>query len=143
MLGGAPARVGPAERLIVNGMPAMVLPAIIQTENGDVELDIAVYEGPGRTAYHFIVASPPAGAPPARIAELFASFHMLTPQQISSLRPRVIRTLPFTARDSVASLARQMASDHPIEHFLMLNGLASGGTPAPGDLVKIVTFAGR
>jgi predicted Zn-dependent protease len=36
-----------------------------------------------------------------------------------------------------------MASDHPLDHFLMLNGLASGQAPKPGDLVKIVTFAGR
>ena len=54
----------------------------------------------------------------------------------------MIRTVPVTARDSVASLARRMASDHPVDHFLMLNGLASGAAPTPGQLVKIVTFAG-
>ena len=141
LLGGAPARIGPSQRLIVNGMPALIVPAIIQTEKGEVELDVAVYEGPGSTAYHFIVAAAPAEPIRARIAELFASFHRLSPQQTRSLRPRVIRTVPVTARDSVASLARRMASDHPVDHFLMLNGLASGAAPAPGQLVKIVTFA--
>ena len=124
-------------------MPALILPAIIATESGEVELDIAVYEGPGRTAYHFIVAAARAENLRTRIADLFASFHILSPQQILGLRPRVIRTVPVTARDSVATLARQMASDHPIDHFLMLNGLASDDSPAPGQLVKIVTFAGR
>jgi predicted Zn-dependent protease len=34
-----------------------------------------------------------------------------------------------------------MASEHPLDHCLLLNGLAPGQAPKPGDLVKIVTFA--
>jgi predicted Zn-dependent protease len=36
-----------------------------------------------------------------------------------------------------------MASDHPLDHFLMLNGLAQGQALKPGELVKVVTFARR
>ncbi|HET9427742.1 MAG TPA: M48 family metalloprotease [Allosphingosinicella sp.] len=143
LLRGAPARIGKAERLIVNGLPALILPAVIETEQGAVELNIAVYEGPGSAAYHFILAAPPADSLRTSIASLFASFHLLSPEQIRSLRPRVIQTVAVTPRDSIASLARLMASEHPVDHFLMLNALAPGAAPAPGQLVKIVTFASR
>ena len=143
LLRGAPARIGEAQRLIVNDVPALILPAIIDTEQGAVELNIAVYEGPNGTAYHFIVAASPADSLRRAVADLFTSFHLLSPQQISLLRPRLIQTVTVNPRDSVATLARLMASEHPVDHFMMLNGLPPGAAPTPGQMVKIVAFAAR
>jgi predicted Zn-dependent protease len=41
-----------------------------------------------------------------------------------------------------ADIARHMASENPLDHFLMLNGRSAGQPLKPGELVKIVTFAG-
>jgi predicted Zn-dependent protease len=140
MLRGAPADVGPAEAVTVNGVPALIVPAAIRTEQGMVEINVAAYAGPGGTVYHFIMAGKASDAIRAPIADLFASFQMLTPRQIASLRPRVIRTVRLTGRETVAGLARLMASEHPLDHFLMLNGHDADTPLTAGQLVKIVTF---
>jgi hypothetical protein len=36
-----------------------------------------------------------------------------------------------------------MASEHPLDHFLMLNGRSPGQEVRSGELVKIVTLAPR
>ena len=41
------------------------------------------------------------------------------------------------------ALAGRMASDHPLDHFLMLNGRAPDDPLSPGERVKIVVPAGR
>jgi predicted Zn-dependent protease len=56
------------------------------------------------------------------------------------LRPRVIRVLPVNAGETPESFARRMASDHPLEQFLELNGLAASQALRPGSAVKIVTY---
>jgi hypothetical protein len=35
-----------------------------------------------------------------------------------------------------------MASDYPVDHFLMLNGRTADQPIRPGEMVKIVTLAG-
>jgi predicted Zn-dependent protease len=143
LLRGAPAEAGPAEPALINGLPALLVPVIVQTERGAVELSIAAYDGGDGGAYHFIMVAPPADSSRAAIGELFASFRLLRPEEAASLRPRLIRTLRVGPGQTAATFAAAMASEHPLDHFLMLNGLASGQSPKPGDLVKIVTFAGR
>jgi predicted Zn-dependent protease len=141
LLRGAPAEIGPAQETIVNGVPALIVPALVRTEQGSVEIDIAAYAGPRGTAYHFIIAGHSVDGLKSAIAELFDSFSILTPDQVASLRPRVIRTLRVSGRESVADLARLMASEHPLDHFLMLNGLPRGTTALDaGQMVKIITF---
>lgn len=141
LLGDVPAQAGPAERIEVNGVPALILPAIVQTERGAIEISVAVYAGPGGSAYHFILAAEPSPATRAPISSLFASFHLLSPEQVRSLRPRRIRTVTVSARDTIETLARNMASEHPLDHFLMLNGRSAGAPLRPGEQVKIVGFA--
>mgnify|MGYP003288057659 CR=1 FL=1 len=56
---------------------------------------------------------------------------------------RLGTTLDGPAGETAATLARHMASDHPLDHFLMLNGRTSAQGVRPGELVKIVTLAPR
>jgi predicted Zn-dependent protease len=70
---------------------------------------------------------------------LFASFRLLGPDEVASLRARRIRTVQAGPGDTVARLAARMATDSPLAHFRMLNGLSAADTLRPGDLVKIVT----
>jgi predicted Zn-dependent protease len=143
LLRDAPAKAGPAEPARINGLPALLVPVVVQTRQGAVELDIAAYDGGGGGAYHFIMVAPPATASRAAIGALFGSFRLLSAEEAVSLRPRLIRTVRVEPEQTLASLAGLMASEHPLDHFLMLNGRSSEQAPRPGELVKIVTFVRR
>ena len=142
-LGEAPAEVGPAQETRVGGMPAVVRQALVQTQQGPVALSIAAYAGPGREAYHFMMVSSPSTQPTRLLDALFGSFRLVSAEEAASLRPRRIEVLRAGPGDTPAALARRMASDHKLEHFLMLNGRAAGEPLRLGELVKIVSYASR
>jgi predicted Zn-dependent protease len=143
LLRGAPAEAGPAEPALINGLSALLVPVLVQTERGPVELNIAAYDGGDGGAYHFIMVGPPADSSRAAIGALFASFRLLSAEEARSLRPRLIRTVRVGPGQTAATFAAAMASEHPLEHFLMLNGRSPGESLKPGELVKIITFAPR
>jgi predicted Zn-dependent protease len=143
LLRDAPAEAGPAEPARVNGVPALLVPVRVRTSEGVIELSLAAYDGGNGGAFHFLMVSPRAEGSREAIAALFASFRMLSADEARSLRPRQIRTVRVGGGQTAQSLARLMASEHPLEHFLMLNGRSAGQALRPGELVKIVTFAPR
>ncbi|HYW16589.1 MAG TPA: M48 family metalloprotease [Allosphingosinicella sp.] len=143
LLKGARAEAGPAEPARINGLPALLVPVLVQTEQGPVEINIAAYDGGDGGAYHFIMVAPPADSSRAAIGALFASFRLLSPEQAGSLRPRLIRAVRVGPGQTPATFAALMASEHPLDHFMMLNGRSPGETLKPGELVKVVTFAPR
>lgn len=143
LLGNAPAQAGPPEPTRINGVPGLLVPVLVKTEQGPIELTLAAYDGGDGGAYHFIMVSAPAEASRAAIAALFASFRMLSAEEAARLRPRRIRTVRVGPGQTAASLARLMASEHPLDHFLMLNGRSEAQAVRPGELVKIVTLAPR
>lgn len=138
LLANARAEIGQVQRVRINGIPAVIVPAHVQTPEGAVELSIAAYAVGGGSAYHFMMVSPPSGGAAPAIGHLFRSFRLLTAEQAASLQPRRIDVVTVGPGDDVRSLARRMTSDHPLEHFLMLNGLQGGATLRPGEQVKIV-----
>ena len=142
LLAGADAQVGTAQSTRINGLPALIVPVNVRTPKGEVELSIAAYDGGGGAAYHFLMVSPPSQGAVAAIGELFGSFHLLSQQEAASLRPRWIRVVTVGPQDTIRSLAARMASDHPLEHFLMLNGRTADQPVLPGERVKIVSFQG-
>ena len=123
---GNPGRGRPAEPALINGVPALLLPVLVQTREGTIELSIAVYDGGDGGAYHFIMVGPRPEEPAPPSLQLFASFRLLSPEQARSLRPRVIRTVQVGPGQGPDVFARLMASDHPLDHFLMLNGRSPG-----------------
>ena len=143
LLRGTPAEAGPAEPVRINGIPALLVPVLVRTGEGPIELALAAYDGGDGGAYHFVMVTPPAEGSRAAVASLFASFRLLSAEEARSLRPRLIRTVRVGAGQSAASLARLMASEHPLDHFLMLNGRSAGQELRPGELVKVVTLAPR
>jgi predicted Zn-dependent protease len=126
---------------VVNGLPTLLIEMAIQSRQGAVPLSIAVYDGGGGQAYHFVVVAPPSQPSAAAIAALFRSFQTLSPIEAAQLRPRVIRTVRVGPQGTVESLASVVADTHPRDLFLLLNGLGADDRLQPGDLVKIVTFA--
>ncbi|HEY0013504.1 MAG TPA: M48 family metalloprotease [Allosphingosinicella sp.] len=134
---GIQAELGAAQETAINGVPALIVPAVVRTREGDVMLTVAAYAGGGAAVYHFLLATPASAEARASIEPLIRSFRLLSPQEAASLRPRFVRTVPVPA-GGAAALTRLMATDQPLDHFLMLNGLAGAGALRPGDRVKIV-----
>ena len=141
LLGDVRAETGAAERRIVNGVEALVVPALVQTERGSAEIKVAVYAIDG-AAYHLIAAALPSARSRSAVEALIGSFRRLSEAEAAALRPRTLRTVAVTPGETAATIARRMASDHPLDHFLMLNGRASGAALRPGERVKIVVWGG-
>jgi predicted Zn-dependent protease len=141
LLRGSPADVGPARPTIVNGTRALFVPVHAATERGQVRLDIAAYDAGGGDAYHFIILTPPGQSVANAVGALFRSFRLLSAQAAASLRPREIDVVEVGADDTIASLGRRMATDHPQDHFLTLNGLDSNVQLRSGMRVKVVRLA--
>jgi predicted Zn-dependent protease len=143
LLRGAQVELGQAEGRTVNGVNAMVVPAVVQTEQGEVRLTMAAYEGGDAQAYHFLMISSPGAAPPASLDDLFRSFRLLSAQEAARLRPRRIDVMQIGPQDTIQGLAARMSTDDPVGHFLMLNGRTADRPPGPGDMVKLVVASPR
>ncbi|HEX8213960.1 MAG TPA: M48 family metalloprotease [Allosphingosinicella sp.] len=141
VLKGAQAEAGAARQTRVNGVPALFVPVRVATQEGEVEMSLAVYAGGGGGAYHFMMVSSPGQVTAAAIGQLFGSFRLLSEEQVRGLKPREIRVVQAGAGDSLQAMAGRMASDHPLDHFLMLNGRSPDQPLRPGERVKIVTLA--
>ena len=140
LLKGTPARVAPPEILAIDGVRALITGAEVQTSEGELALTIAAYEGPAGTAYHFIMISGSSSASAPALARLFQSFRLLSPEQAAALRPREIAAVQARPGDTSQSLARRMAGDNQLAHFLMLNGRAPNQPIRPGEPLKLVVY---
>ncbi len=138
LLKGASARVGAPRHQRINGLPALFVPASVDTPDGPVALSLAAYEGPGGAAYHFIMISNPRAAPPDALSTLFGSFRLLSDEELRSLRPRTIDVRRAGPGDSQRTIAAQMAGEHKLDHFLVLNGRSADQPVREGELLKIV-----
>ena len=142
MLRGAPAEIGPARRVIVNGLRAIVAPAVVRTEQGSVSLALAAYDGGGGAAYHFVMVSRSSAVPTAgALEELFASFRLLSPEEVARLRPRRLDVVSTGPGDTLRGVAARMATEAPLESLLMLNGRSADEPVRAGERLKIVTFS--
>ena len=142
LVGGEQLQVDAAYPRTINGVPALVVPTTVQTSQGPVALSLAVYEGGNGSAYHFVMVSRPSTEPAATVQQLFASFRLISAQEAARLSPRRIKVKEVRAGDTIQSLAAQMATEHPMPHFLTLNGLADGKRLQVGTAVKLVVNTG-
>ena len=140
LLGNASVEGASSQAALVNGLPALVTTATVATAQGGVALNVAAY-GAGATAYHFIMMSTAQSPAPAKLADLFASFRLISEAEAASLRPRVIDSRRASASDTIQSLAAEMAGHNKLDHFLMLNGRTANDPIRPGDPLKLVVWA--
>ena len=143
LLGKAPVELGTASRTMINGVPALILPAVVRTQQGAVSVSLAAFQGRGGHAFHFVMVSKPGVQASDPIAALFASFRLLSAAEAASLRPRRIRTVQVRPGDTARSLAATMAAEPALDHFLMINGRSQQDALRPGELVKLVVVAPR
>lgn len=141
LLRGAQVEYGTPGQTVVNGVPALIMPAAVQTQQGPVGISLAVYRGSGGDAFHFIMIARPGAAASDAVTRLYRSFRLLGPAEAASLRPRRLRTVRVGQGDTARSLAARMAADQPLDHFLLLNGRTAQDALRPGELVKLVVIA--
>lgn len=133
-------QLGSISRTSVNGIPAAYATARATTQQGQVDLIIFAYAMDSTHAYHFA-----ALAPVGRLSTfdpMFASMRRLTASEAAAVRPRRVSVVAVRRGDTVQSLANRMAySEFQLERFLVLNALTATSTVAPGQRVKIITYA--
>jgi predicted Zn-dependent protease len=139
--GNAPAEPIGTTAMSINGVAAIVTQLRLAVRDGAVPLTIAVYDGGGGQAYHFIIVSPPANADAAAVAALIRSFRRLSPQEAAALRPRFIRTVRAGPGDTAASLVARVVDPAPRALFELINARAADAPVTPGETVKIVRYA--
>lgn len=135
---GGRGRAGPAQTERIGGVPALIVPIAVSTEQGPVELLLAAFAGDGGAAYHFLLVAPPGQAMPRSVGELIGSFRRLPPEQAQALQPQVIDVVEVGPGTDASDLAAQMAGDRPLERLLMLNALSNPAELRPGQRVKLI-----
>lgn len=135
--------VPPPQHLTINGMPAAVTTAQVNTDSGLIDASVAAYQWDPQRIYYFVMLTP-GGYGVAPFAPMINSLRKITPAETASIRPRVIHVETVKPGDTIQSLASRMAyRDFRLERFLSLNGLAANSTLAPGRKVKLVIYGNR
>ena len=94
----------------------------------------------GSDVYRFIFAAKAMTAPSDRaFRESVATFRRMSLKESSAVHPLRLKIVTVRADETPEKLAKRMAiTDHPLERFLVLNGLTAHDTLKPGDKVKLV-----
>jgi predicted Zn-dependent protease len=95
----------------------------------------------GGEVYRFIFAAKQLTAEADRAFRYsVTTFRRMTPSEVGQARPLRLRVATVQHGDTPERFAGRMPLvDHPLERFLIINGLNSGDALKPGDKVKIVT----
>jgi predicted Zn-dependent protease len=122
------------EDLSINGLPAAT--AAASGEHWAFRLYAVRF---GSDVYRFMFAAKHKTPELDRaFRESVGSFRRMTLSEIQSTKPLRLKVVAVQPGDTVEKLAGQMTVDHPVERFLVLNGLQLAQALRPGDQVKIV-----
>lgn len=131
------------QRTTINGIPAAVSTARVQSQSGQVDVGVIAYEFARDRAYYFATITP-AGQGLGPFGQMVQSVRRLSSAEAAEIRPRVIDVVTVRSGDTVRGLASRMAyQSYQLERFLALNGLETNATLRPGDKVKIVVYGAR
>ena len=135
--------VPPPQHVTINGMPAAVTTARVETNSGWIDASVAAYQWDPQRIYYFVMLTP-GGYGVGAFAPMINSLRKIPPTEAAGIRPRVIHIQTARPGDTIQSLASRMAyRDFKLERFLSLNGLAANSTLVPGRKVKLVVFGTR
>ncbi len=124
-----------AENLEINGLPAAS--AVAKGEQWTFRLYVVRF---GANVYRFVFAAKnPSAATDRGFRAAMDTFRRTSAAESSGTQPLRIQVVAVRPGDSAEKFAARMATDKPLERFMMLNGLSAGQEPAPGSEVKIVT----
>lgn len=135
--------VPPPQHMVINGMPAAITTARVNTASGLMDVSVAAYRWDPKRVYYFVMLTP-GGYGIGPFAPMISSLRRITPEQAAAIRPRIIHVVTVGPADTVHSLAQRMAyRDFKLERFLALNGLAANSRLTPGQKVKLVIYGAR
>ena len=135
--------IPPPQRTVINGMPAAITTARVNTSQGIVDASVVAYQWDPQRIYHFVMLAP-GGYGIQPFLPMVNSLRRITPAEAFAIRPRIIHIHTVVAGDTVQSLASRMAyRDYQLDRFLSLNGLATTSPLRPGQKVKIVVYGSR
>jgi predicted Zn-dependent protease len=133
----------PPQRLTINGMPAAITTARVNTDSGVLDASVAAYQWDPQRVYYFVMLTP-GGYGVGPFVPMINSLRRITPSEAAAIRPRVIHIETVRPGETVQSLAGRMAyRDFKLERFLSLNALAPNSALAPGQKVKLVVYGAR
>jgi predicted Zn-dependent protease len=136
-------RYPPPQRLTINGMPAAITTARVNTDSGLVDASVAAYQWDPQRVYYFVMLTP-GGYGVGPFVPMINSVRKISPAEAAAIRPRIIHVVAVSPGDTVQSLAQRMAyRDFRLERFLALNGLAVNSRLVPGQKVKLVVYGTR
>ncbi|HEX2655064.1 MAG TPA: M48 family metalloprotease [Xanthobacteraceae bacterium] len=123
------------QELMIGGFPAAT--AVAKGDQWRFRLYAVRF---GSEVYRFIFAAKQESAEIDRaFRESVESFRRMTLAEIRQARPFRLKIVTVHQGDTIERFASRMAHvDHPMERFLVLNGLQAGHALKPGDQVKIV-----
>lgn len=135
--------VTPPQHVTINGMPAAVTTARVNTDSGMIDASVAAYQWDLRTVYYFVMLTP-GGYGVSPFTPMINSLRRITPAEAAAIRPRIIHIETLRPGDTVQSLSSRMAyRDFRLDRFLSLNGLAANSALVPGQKVKLVVYGVR
>jgi predicted Zn-dependent protease len=135
--------VPPPQHVTINGMPAAITTARINTNSGLIDASVAAYQWDAQRIYYFVMLTP-GGYGVQPFATMINSLRRITPAEAAAIRPRIIHVETVRAGDTIQSLANRMAyRDFKLDRFLSLNGLAANSRLALGQKVKLVIYGTR
>jgi len=138
---GSPSAQG-AESITINGMRAATAAFAGMANNRPVTIRVVAIEWRPGQFFRFQMAIP-ENATKADVEALKRttySFHAMTDEERSSIRPLRLKTITATGGDTVQTLSSRMAYAKAQEdRFLVLNGMSKGDAVKPGQVYKIVT----
>lgn len=123
------------QELTINGFPAAAAKA--EGEQWTFRLYAIRF---GSEVYRFVYASKIKSAGIDRaFRNSVDTFRRMSLAEIKNVKPLRIKVVTVRSGDTVQRMANRMAmADHPMQRFLVLNGLAPGQKLQAGDQVKIV-----
>jgi predicted Zn-dependent protease len=123
------------EEAMINGFPAAT--AAASGEQWGFRLYAVRF---GSDVYRFVFATKRKTAELDRaFRESVGTFRRMTLSEIQGTKPLRLQVVSAQPGDSTEKLATRMAvADHPLERFMVLNGLQPGQALKPGEQVKVV-----
>jgi predicted Zn-dependent protease len=135
--------VPPPQHATINGMPAAITTARVNTDSGQIDASVAAYQWDPQRVYYFVMLTP-GGYGVSPFLPMINSLRRITPAEAAAIRPRIIHVETVRPGDTVQSLASRMAyRDFKLERFLSLNNLATNSQLVPGRKVKLVVYGTR
>jgi len=136
-------QVPPPQRITINGMPAALTSARVNTSSGQIDASVIAYQWDAQRIYHFVMLTP-GGSGVGPFAPMVNSLRRVTAEEAAAIRPRVVHVVTVASGDTVQSLASRMAyRDYRVDRFLALNGLAANSALVPGQEIKLVVYGPR